>query len=143
MISQIKQLLNKDRLDPHLIAMHRMYDARIEVIAHMLEVANTSASRNYGRNENAIINSQMMYKGLFQRNRLAEYVYLLLENELLVYRESDRRYKITERGLRFLHLYRDVRQMISGGGVEIIQEYDTSDGVLRPPHVTTTLTAGK
>jgi predicted transcriptional regulator len=143
MISQIRQLLNKDRLDPHLIAMHRMYDTRIEVIAHMLEVANTSASRNYGRNENAIINLQMMYKGLLQRNRLAEYVYLLLENELLAYRESDRRYKITEKGLRFLHLYRDLRQMISGVGVEIIQEYDTSDGLLRPPHVTTTLTAGK
>jgi len=120
-----------------------MYDTRVEVIAHMLEVANTSASRNYGRNENAIINLQMMYKGLLQRNRLAEYVYLLLENELLAYRESDRRYKITEKGLRFLHLYRNLRQMISGVGVEIIQEYDTSDGVLRPHHVTTTLTTGK
>jgi predicted transcriptional regulator len=122
--------------------MHRMYDARIEVIAHMLEVANTSASRNYGINENAIINLQMMYKGLLQRNRLAEYVYLLLENELLAYRESDRRYKITEKGLRFLHLYRNLRQMISGVGVEIIQEYDTSERVLRPYHVTT-LTGGK
>jgi predicted transcriptional regulator len=122
--------------------MHRMYDARIEVIAHMLEVANTSASRNYGINENAIINLQMMYKGLLQRNRLAEYVYLLLENELLVYRESDRRYKITEKGVRFLHLYRNLRQMISGVGVEIIQEYDTSERVLRPYHVTT-LTGGK
>jgi len=122
--------------------MHRMYDTRIEVIAHMLEVTNTSASRNYGRNENAIINLQMMYKGLLQRNRLAEYVYLLLENGLLAYRESDRRYKITEKGVRFLHLYRNLRQMISGVGVEIIQEYDTSERVLRPYHVTT-LTGGK
>jgi len=120
-----------------------IHDTRIEIIAHMLEVANTAASRSYGKNENAIINLQMMYKGLLQRNRLAEYVYLLLENELLGFRESERRYKITEKGLRFLHLYRDMRQMISGDRVEIIQEYDTSEGVLRPYHVATTLTASK
>jgi len=41
--------------------MRMIHDTRTEIIAHMLEVANTAASRSYGKNENAIINLQMMY----------------------------------------------------------------------------------
>ena len=87
--------------------------SRTEIIGQMLEIATNFADDNYRGNTNAISILKMMYKGFLPYAELAEYLSLLLENEMLVYRKYERRYRITEKGLRFLRLYGELRQMIS------------------------------
>jgi len=79
----------------------------------MLEIANNFTDDNYRGNRNAVSKLKTMYKGLLPYDVLAEHLSLLLENELLVYRKYERRYRITEKGLCFLSLYGELRQMIS------------------------------
>jgi len=78
------------------------------------------------------------YKGFLPYAVLAGYVSLLLENEMLVYRYYERRYRITEKGLRFLRLYGELRQLISTKQKERIQEQDTFNGYRWPYQVSTT-----
>jgi hypothetical protein len=79
----------------------------------------------------------MMYKGFLPYAVLAEYIPFLLENEMLTYRKYDRRYRITEKGIRFLRLYGELRQMISSKQKDRIREQDTFDSYRWPYQVAT------
>ena len=74
--------------------------SRIEIIGQMLDIAS-NFDDNYRGKINAISMLKMMYKGFLPRAVLAGYVSFLLENEMLVYRKYHRRYRITEKGIRF------------------------------------------
>jgi predicted transcriptional regulator len=102
----------------------------------MLEIANNFTSEGYRTNRNAVSKLKMMYKGFLPYAQLVEYVTFLLENELLAYREYERIYKVTEKGLRFLRLYSELRQMISSKQEDRIQEQDTFNGYRWPYQVT-------
>jgi len=93
-----------------------------EIIGQMLEIANSFTDDNYRSTRNPIGNLKMLYKGFLPYAVLAEYVSTLLENELIVYRKYERRYRITEKGLRFLRLYSELRQMIATKQEDRIQE---------------------
>jgi predicted transcriptional regulator len=77
----------------------------------MLEIAS-NFSEDCWVNRNAVSKLKMMYKGFLPYAVLAEYISFLLENEMLTYRKYERRYRITEKGLLFLRLYIELRQMI-------------------------------
>src|SRR5437899_82601 len=64
--------------------------SRTEIIGQMLEIATNFTDDNYRGNTNAISILKMMYKGFLPYAVLAEYVSLLLENEMLVYRKYER-----------------------------------------------------
>lgn len=89
-----------------------MSRSRTEIIGQMLEIANNFTDENYRGNRDAGSMLKTMYKGFLPYDVLAEYLSLLLENELLAYRKYERRYRITEEGLRFLSLYGELCQMI-------------------------------
>src|SRR5207245_9142936 len=91
----------------------------------MLEIANNLTNKGYRNNTNAISKLKMIYKGFLPYAQLVEYVTFLLENELLAYREYERRYRITEKGLRFFRLYSELRQMISSKQEDRIQDQYT------------------
>ena len=110
--------------------------SRTEILGQMLEIANNSTNEGYRVNRNAISKLKMMYKGFLPYAQLVEYVTFLLENELLAYREYERRYRITEKGLRFLRLYGELRQMISSKQEDRIQEQETFNGYRWPYQVT-------
>jgi len=111
--------------------------SRTEIIGRMLEIANNFTDDNYRGNRNAVSKLKTMYKGLLPYDVLAEHLSLLLENELLAYRKYERRYRITEKGLRFLRLYSELRQMIWSKQEDRIQEHDTFNGYRWPYQVIT------
>jgi len=90
------------------------YKTRIETIGQMLEVANYGTNGDDRDYRNAVIRLKAMYKKFSHYTGFAEHLSFLLENDLLAYRKYERRYRLTERGLRFLRLYIELRQMISG-----------------------------
>jgi predicted transcriptional regulator len=118
--------------------------SRTEILGQMLEIANNFTTEDYRTKRNAISKLKRMYKGFLPYAQLVEYVTFLLENELLAYREYERRYRITQKGLRFLRLYRELRQMISSKQEDRIQEQDTFNGYRWPYQVTafTTTSSG-
>jgi predicted transcriptional regulator len=113
--------------------------SRAEIIKQMLEIASNFTDEDYRVNRNAVSKLKMMYKGFLPYAVLAEYVSFLLENEMLTYRKYERRYRITGKRLRFLHLYIELRQMISSKQKERIQEQDTFDSY-RWPYLIATFT---
>jgi predicted transcriptional regulator len=110
--------------------------SKTEILGQMLEIANNFTNEDYRSNRNAISHLKMMYKGFLPYAMLAEYVSYLLENELIVYRKYERRYRITQKGLRFLRLYSELRQMISSKREDRIQGQDTFNGYRWPYQVT-------
>ena len=102
----------------------------------MLDIAS-NFDDNYRGKINAVSMLKMMYKGFLPCADLAGYVSFLLENEMLVYRKYHRRYRITEKGLCFLNLYGELRQMISSKQKDRIREQDTFDSYRWPYQVAT------
>ena len=102
----------------------------------MLEIASYFTDGDY-LNRNAVSKLKMMYKGFLPYAVLAEYVSFLLENEMLTYRKYDGRYRIIEKGIRFLRLYGELRQMISSKQKDRIREQDTFDSYRWPYQVAT------
>jgi predicted transcriptional regulator len=87
--------------------------SKTEIIGQMLEIANNFTDDNYRGNRNAVSKLKTMYKGFLPYDVLDEHLSLLLKIELLAYRKYEGRYRITEKGLRFLRLYGELCQTIS------------------------------
>ena len=100
------------------------YETRIELIGQMLEVAKDFTDEDLRDNRNAVSKLKSMYKRFSHYNGFVEHLSFLLENDLLAYRKYERRYRITERGLRFLRLYVELRQMISSRQQQVTSEQD-------------------
>lgn len=100
------------------------YETRIELIGQMLEVAKDFTDEDLRDNRNAVSKLKSMYKRFSHYNGFVEHLSFLLENNLLAYRKYERRYRITERGLRFLRLYVELRQMISSRQQQVTSEQD-------------------
>jgi len=100
------------------------YETRIELIGQMLEVAKDFTNEDHRDNRNAVSKLKAMYKRFTHYNGFVEHLSFLLENDLLAYRKYERRYRITERGLRFLRLYVELRQMISSRQQQVTREQD-------------------
>ena len=114
-----------------------MSRSRTEIIGQMLEIANNFTDDNHPSNRNAVSKLKTMYNGFLPNDVLAEHLSLILENELLEYRKYERRYRITEKGLRFLLNYSELRQMISSKQEDRVQEHDTFNSYRWPYQVQT------
>ena len=71
--------------------------SRLEIIAEILETANTSKA----------IQAKIMHRVYLSYPQLKEYLALLLE-----YGETDRIYRTTSRGMRFLEIYRQLNDVV-------------------------------
>jgi predicted transcriptional regulator len=76
--------------------------SKLEIIAEILETANSSKS----------IQAKIMHRVYLSYPQLKEYLALLLENGLIEYRQTDRIYRTTSRGMRFLEIYRQLNDVV-------------------------------
>ena len=78
--------------------------SRTEIIAEILEDINKDGGKNQ---------TKLMFKACLSHNQLKGYLMLLIQNGLLEYYKEDRIYKITEKGMRLLDLYNQLREVIT------------------------------
>jgi predicted transcriptional regulator len=72
------------------------YRDRIDIVSHVLEVANVGGDTTKTR---------IMYKANLSHDQLKEYLTVLTERDLLSYDLPSHTFKTTEKGLRFLEIY--------------------------------------
>ena len=77
------------------------YRSRIDIAAAILEIANGGS-----------IKTRIMYKAFLSFPQLKEYLGTLTDGGLLKYAEEERVYYTTEKGKRFIKMYREVDAMI-------------------------------
>jgi predicted transcriptional regulator len=78
------------------------YRSRSEIIAMILESANTGASK-----------TRIMYAACLSYAQVKEYLRFLQEKKLLSYDEGASLYRLTERGLEYLRIFDMISEMIS------------------------------
>jgi predicted transcriptional regulator len=83
--------------------MTAKYRSKTDIVAQILEVAAANGS--------GISKTKIMYGAFLSYEQQSEYLPLLIENNLLGYDPSNRTFKTTEKGLRFLKLYEQVNQL--------------------------------
>ena len=76
--------------------------SNIEVIGQILQVAN-------GRDATK---TEIMYQAFLSYNQMKRHLELLTERDLLHYDEDTQTFKTTEKGLRFLQVYKRIDGMI-------------------------------
>ena len=77
------------------------YRSRMDIAAAILEIAKDGA-----------IKTRIMYKAFLSFPQLNEYLNVLRDGGLLGYAEDERAYNTTEKGKRFLKMYREVDAMV-------------------------------
>jgi predicted transcriptional regulator len=77
------------------------YRSRTDIISEILDAANGGATK-----------TKIMYQAFISYSQMKEYLRVLTENNLLNYDLDARTFKITEKGLRFLHTYNQMDDMI-------------------------------
>jgi predicted transcriptional regulator len=80
---------------------------RIDIVSHILEVANSGSEDGDGATKN-----RLMYELSLSPTQLNEYVTLLTERDLLHYNLQTHTLRITEKGLMFLKTYKQMDDMI-------------------------------
>jgi predicted transcriptional regulator len=63
-----------------------------------------------------------MYRAYLSYSQLKEYLSLLQDRQLLKYEEGSQVYTITEKGLRFMNAYDEIRELVSGNEDENFQK---------------------
>lgn len=76
--------------------------SRGEIIASILQAVNGNSLRQ----------TEILYRTYLSHNLLKEYLVLLLENELIEYTAGERTFKTTGKGMRYLHMYAQLGQLI-------------------------------
>ena len=79
------------------------YRSRTEIISQILEAANGHVD---------ITKTRLMYKVFLSQSQLKEYLKVLITNELLGYDFVTRTFKTTQKGLKFLHLYNKINEVL-------------------------------
>jgi predicted transcriptional regulator len=74
---------------------------RTEIVSNILDAAN-----------GGIIKTKIMYKAFLSYGQLKEYLSLLIENNLLEYLDGTQTYKTTEKGLNFLKMHNEIRELL-------------------------------
>ncbi|MEO9295819.1 MAG: winged helix-turn-helix domain-containing protein [Nitrososphaera sp.] len=77
------------------------YRSRMDIAAAILDVAQGGA-----------LKTKIMYTAFLSSPQLKEYLDLLTEQGLLEYASEDRAYATTEKGMRFLKMYKEVGQAV-------------------------------
>ena len=76
--------------------------SRTEIVAMILDAAN-------GGGETKTI---IMYFAFLSYNQLNEYLSILIENNLIEYRDGTQTFKTTEKGLHFLKMYNESKKLL-------------------------------
>jgi predicted transcriptional regulator len=79
------------------------YRCKIEIIALVLENANVLSG---------VCKTRLMYKTSSNPPMLEKYLSILIENDLIDYRKNDHTYTTSEKGVRFLNIYAQIKELI-------------------------------
>ncbi len=82
------------------------YRSRDEIIEFILE----SISKN--QNLDKITATRIMYSAFLSYSQLKEYLSLLLKREILQYNNSNKTYRLTEKGEQYLMIHRQIVELI-------------------------------
>ncbi len=86
------------------------YRSRAEIISMILDSISGGATK-----------TKIMYKAYLSYAQLKEYLAYMQENGLVRYEEGTQLYKITEKGMKVMHLYEEIDDMISTKNNEIVR----------------------
>jgi predicted transcriptional regulator len=87
------------------ILMHKMkYRSRTEIICDILQTASGDG--------NGVVQTNIMYNAFLSYNQVREYLTLLIDNGLLQHDLGNQKFRITEKGLRFLQLCDQIGDLI-------------------------------
>ena len=75
--------------------------SRTEIVSNILDAANGGATK-----------TKIMYKAFISYNQLKEYISLLIQNNLLEYRDGTKTFKTTEKGLYFLKTHSEIGELL-------------------------------
>ena len=78
------------------------YRSRTDIVALILEAANGGATK-----------TKIMYKAFLSYAQLKEYLTVLLQNDLLEYKDEIQLFRTTEKGLRLLQMYNQFDEIMS------------------------------
>jgi predicted transcriptional regulator len=71
------------------------YRSRTDIVSQILEAANGGSTK-----------TRIMYKAYLSYAQLKEYLAVLIENGLVEYEEGEQKYRTTEKGIKFMQVYR-------------------------------------
>ncbi|MFL6390776.1 MAG: winged helix-turn-helix domain-containing protein [Nitrososphaeraceae archaeon] len=77
------------------------YRSRTDIVGLILEAANGGATK-----------TRIMYKAFLSYAQLKEYLTVLLQNDLLEYKEERQNFRTTEKGIRLLQMYNQFDEMM-------------------------------
>ena len=83
------------------------YRSRTEISSMVLEAARVGATK-----------TKIMYKAYLSYTLVKVYLKFLQDNDLLKYEKLTKQYKITEKGLKFLHSYDQITDLLSSKNKE-------------------------
>jgi predicted transcriptional regulator len=85
------------------------YRSRSEIIAMILQAANKGATK-----------TRIMYGAYLSYAQVQEYLQFLQQKELLGYEQGTHLYKLTEKGLHYLHAFDQINDIISVSGKQTV-----------------------
>ena len=78
--------------------------SRTEIVAMILDAAN----------EGGETKTKIMYIAFLSYNQLNEYLSILIENSLIEYLDGTHKFKTTEKGLNYLKMHKESRELLPG-----------------------------
>jgi predicted transcriptional regulator len=76
--------------------------SRTEIVSSILDAANGGGASK----------TKIMYTAFLSYNQLNEYLSLLTENNILEYLDGTNKFKTTEKGLKYLKMYNEIRKLL-------------------------------
>jgi predicted transcriptional regulator len=80
------------------------YRCKIEIIAEILENAN---------DQTGVYKTHLMYRTSANPPMLKKYLKILIENRLVEYQKNENTYRTTDRGIYFLKIYNELKELVS------------------------------
>ena len=77
------------------------YRSSTEIISMILDAANGGATK-----------TKIMYKAMLSYNQLKEYLSVLIKNNLIEYRDGNKTFKTTEKGLNLLKIHNEMTELL-------------------------------
>ncbi len=78
------------------------YRSRTEIIDSILRATNFGASR-----------TKIMYRSYLSYTQVKQYISFLLDNQLIRCEEESEKYWVTEKGLRYINAFDEIRELVS------------------------------
>ena len=77
------------------------YRSRTEIVSMILNAANGGTTK-----------TKIMYKAMLSFNQLKEYLSVLIKNNLIEYRDGNKTFKTTEKGLNLLKIHNEMTELL-------------------------------